>query len=116
MKIKVIGLGTCAGDVTLAAHQLIKQADYVLVKTAKSTTFEYFAENGIDAKSCDGIYNSAHDFDELNRLVAERVITRARNHKNFVFCVNGSGNDDTSVQYLASMPDVEVEIILPAAI
>jgi len=111
MKIKVVGLGTDAGDITLAAHETIKNADYVLVKTAKSATFEYFTQNGIDARNCDGIYNSAQDFDELNKLVAERVITRAKNHKNFVFCVNGSGNDDTAVQYLANMPDVEVEII-----
>lgn len=111
MNIKIVGLGVEAQDITLAGRKAIEEADYVLVKTAKSLTYEFFTENSIKVQSCDGLYNKAQSFDELNELIVERVLSRAKNHKRFVFCVNGSGNDDAVVQRLFDLEDVECELI-----
>ncbi|MEG1710817.1 MAG: nucleoside triphosphate pyrophosphohydrolase [Clostridia bacterium] len=111
MKITVVGLGTNAKDLTLSGIAAIEQSDYILVKTEKSGTFDYFSSKGIKVATCDGLYNSAENFDVLNELIVERVIKRATTHKHFVFCVNGSGNDDTAVQLLSTMPNIELDII-----
>lgn len=111
MKITIVGLGTGPEDITLAGRKAVEASDYVLIKTSKSATYGFFTENGIEAHGCDGLYNKAASFDELNELIVERVLQRAKNHKKFVFCVNGSGSDDATVAKLAATEGVSVELI-----
>ncbi len=111
MKITVVGLGTRPEDITECGKKAILSADYVLIKTEKSLTYGFFTENDIKVSSCDGLYNKAGSFDELNELIVGRVLLRAKNHRKFVFCVNGSGSDDAVVGKLSRTEGVEVELI-----
>ena len=63
--ITVVGLGLTDGDLTVNAAEKIKTAQKVFIKTAKTATYDYFLNNGIQAESFDSLYDEAEDFDSL---------------------------------------------------
>ncbi len=109
--ITVIGLGLSAGDLTVNAAEKIRLADKVYVKTAKTPTYNFFADNGIAAESFDDAYDEAEDFDSLNQKIIEKLLAEGKDEQ-VVFCVNGNGGDDGTVQLLMRKTDIKV---IPAA-
>ena len=111
--ITVVGLGLTDGDLTVNAAEKIKTAQKVFIKTAKTATYDYFLNNGIQAESFDSLYDEAEDFDSLNSLIIQKLLD-AEKLAPIVFCVNGNGGDDGTVQQLMRQRKDDVKII-PAA-
>lgn len=104
--IKVIGLGICDGDLSLRGVGAIDTADKVLVKTALTDTYKFFAEENISNETCDDLYESAQNFDDLNQKIVERILSYKE--QNIVYCVDGNGADDRSVILLAQQVTVQI--------
>lgn len=107
--IKVIGLGNSPSHATLQAINAIKDCSCVIVKTAKTKTFEYFTSNNIECICLDFLYENAQDFDCLDKNICNFIIEKSQVFDNICYCVNGSGYDDRSVVALSKL--VEIEII-----
>lgn len=97
--VTVVGLGNNDGDITLKGACAIDAADTVIVKTALTDTYKFFDD--IDNVTCDFIYEKTADFEELNAQLAAYVLSF--NDKDVVYCVNGSGYDDRSVEILTQL-------------
>ena len=72
MKITLIGLGICKGDVTLRAKEALDNATEILVRTADAESFGSLA--GYEVRTLDEIYESSRNFDSLNRNLAAAVL------------------------------------------
>lgn len=104
--ITVVGLGNNKGDITLRAAEAIKGADYVIVKTALIKSYEYFVDNDINTISLDNIYIDAEDFDQLQQMLCDKVLSYQE--FNTVYCVEGSGVDDLSVIELSKIAKINI--------
>lgn len=103
--ITVVGMGYRDGDVSLKGAAIIDSADKVIVKSALTDTCKFFED--IEHITCDAIYASSTDFNELNESLARFVIDNEKGAT--VYCVNGSGIDDRSVIILKQLlPDIEI--------
>ncbi len=107
--IRVVGLGTIDGEMSLRGAVWIDSADVVIVKTALTDTYNYFKEEGIECLTLDHIFDESEDFDDLNAKVVEFVLSHR--DKNVAFCVEGSGVDDRSVIALKAVPNLIIDII-----
>lgn len=107
--IRVVGLGTIDGEMSLRGAVWIDSADVVIVKTALTDTYNYFSEEGIECLTLDHIFEESEDFDDLNRKVVEFVLSHR--DKNVAFCVDGSGIDDRSVIALKATEGLVIDII-----
>ena len=107
--IRVVGLGTRDGEMSIRGAVWIDDADVVIVKTALTDTYNYFKEEGVEHVTLDHIFEESEDFDDLNRKVVDFVLTHR--DKNVAFCVDGSGVDDRSVIALKATPNLVIEII-----
>ena len=76
MKITLIGLGICKGDVTLRAKEALDNATEILVRTADAESFGSLA--GYEVRTLDEIYESSRNFDSLNRNLAAAVLEAAK--------------------------------------
>lgn len=99
--ITVVGMGRSVNDVTLAGVEAIKNADVVVVKSRLTHAAEAVAKIRDDAVFCDDLYESAEDFDSLNRAIAQRLQSFGK--RKVAFCVVGDGANDTTVQILHSV-------------
>lgn len=104
--ITVVGMGNKEGDLTLSGVKAINAAEVIIVKTSLNDTFSYFIDNNINVITLDNLYDSSEDFDELNNLIADKVISYKDN--NTVYCVDGSGVDDLSVIKLKGLIDIDI--------
>ncbi len=105
MKISVVGLGTECNQITLRGLQEVQSADAVVLKTAKTQTAKTLQQLNIPFVSCDSLYDEAQDFCVLDQKILE--LLKSLQGK-VVFCVNGSGTDDSTVQYLSDKCQVEI--------
>lgn len=103
--IKVIGIGIRAGDVSVRGAEAIRSADVVIVKTAFTSTYTYF--KNIEHVTLDELFEKAGDFEELNRIIVDKIIELSEN-KNSVYCVHGSACDDDTVKELKKRIAVEI--------
>ena len=107
--IRVVGLGTMDGEMSLRGAVWIDSADVVIVKTALTDTYNYFSEEGIECITLDHIFEESEDFDDLNSKVVDFVLSHR--DKNVAFCVDGSGVDDRSVIALKATKGLVIDII-----
>ena len=105
MKFSVVGLGNEKNQITLEGLEVVKSADVVVVKTALTPTVETLAENGVQFVSCDFLFDEADDFSDLDKKI-EKFLTSQQG--NIVFCVNGSGSNDSTVLRLMKKHSVTV--------
>lgn len=103
--ITVIGLGLNGYDLTLRAAEIIKTANKVFIKTAKTPTYKYFTDNNINTVSFDDLYEEAEDFKALNDKIIDTLTAET---EDVVFCVNGAGGDDGTVMELQKVADIEI--------
>lgn len=94
--ITVVGMGRKSGDLTEDGRTAILRADIVVVKSAKTHVAKTVAAIRNDAVYCDDLFETAADFDSLNRAIAQRLYSYG--DKRVTFCVVGEGSDDTTVQ------------------
>ncbi len=104
--IVVIGLGNRVGDLTQTQIQAIKDADKIVVKTAKTSSYTYFQDNNINVDTLDYIYDRATNFSDLDTQIVEYLLNLKENK--IVYCVNGSGLSDSSVITLKKAANIEM--------
>lgn len=104
--ILVIGLGNGPGDLTQTQIQAIKDADKIVIKTTKASTYTYFQDNKIKVDSLDYIYDRATNFNDLDTQIVEYMLTLKEDK--IVYCINGSGLSDSSVIALKKATSIEI--------
>lgn len=98
--ITVVAMGTKFGDLTMDGLSAINNADVVVAKSNKTHVATTLASLKVDFVSCDDIYQDCYDFDELNQLIANRLL-QCQSNGNVAFCIYGDGHDDSTVEYLS---------------
>lgn len=76
MQITIVRVGTRKGEITLEAAQAFKEAESVILHTARCGCAEWLTENGIAFSSLDEIYEQAEDFDALATRAAQTVMAQ----------------------------------------
>jgi tetrapyrrole methylase family protein/MazG family protein len=95
MSITVVGLGASRGDLTLNGLEALKSAEIVILRTEKTAASKTLKEKGISYIALDNLYHQYSDFEALYTALAELA-----QHKSAVYCVDGGGTDDASVNIL----------------
>lgn len=96
--ITVVGLGREKGDITKNALAVIKNADVLFVRTLVSNAGKQIKR--YNPTTMDDLYESVDNFDELNAMIVDRL-SKATG-ENIVYCVDGDGSSDSSVEFIAS--------------
>ena len=65
MKITLIGLGTCAGDLTRRAELALKAAGKIIARTSETQSFKSL--EGFTVTTLDGLFISSRTFDKLKK-------------------------------------------------
>ena len=99
--ITVVGLGVEKGDLTERGKAAIFEAanagKKVLVRTARTRSFESLKELGVEVFSLDFVYEKSRSFKTLNQNLAKEVLEAG---DGAVYCVDGSAAEDNSVKIL----------------
>ncbi len=99
--ITVIGLGVEKGDLTKRGEAEIlaaaKEGRPVLVRTAKTASYQTVAELNVPHECLDYIYESSRNFATLAKNLAKAVFERG---ENAVYLVDGAATEDNSVKAL----------------
>ena len=102
-KITVLGLGPDNIEfLTVKANEILQSSERVIFRTDKCAAAEYLNIKNVKFESCDFIYETAQNFNELEQNIAKHVISLAE-EKDVVYAVPGSGvYDDGSVDILCA--------------
>ncbi len=110
--ITVVGLGVAAGDLTKRGEEAILQAAKVgapiLVRTAKTASYQSVLQLGVAHTCLDGVYESSRNFATLAKNLAKRV---AEAGENAVYLVDGAATEDNSVKALIKRFRGKIEVI-----
>lgn len=89
-KITVVGLGPGSfGLLTLEAHETMKNAAKLILRTAKHPTADELTKRGISFSSYDDYYDEASDFSSLYEKITADLIEKSRK-TDIVYAVPGS--------------------------
>ena len=101
-KITIVGLGPWErGHLTEKALAALQSSEIVF-RTGRHPAAETYIKKG--AATLDGMYETAEDFGELNRSVAETIIRLAEEHGEVVYAVPGQGlSGDSTVSELIAV-------------
>lgn len=105
--ITAVGLGYGKNDISLRGKAAIKDADALFVKTIKSPAGRRLKRYG--ARSFDGLFETAENFDSLNALIADRLAEAG----DAVYCTDGTGRDGAVRELQARGVPVDV---IPGAV
>lgn len=90
-EITIVGLGPGAfGLLTVDTLDRLKQADKLLLRTAKHPTVPELEKWGICYQSYDYVYEEKPTFDEVYLTIAENCVSLAAQGQNIVYAVPGS--------------------------
>lgn len=99
--ITVVGLGVKYGDLTKAGEEAIadaaKAGGKILVRTAKTPSYESVLALGLPHETLDFVYEKSRTFETLNRNLVKEVF---RFRENVVYLVDGAASEDNSVKRL----------------
>lgn len=98
-KLAIVGIGVNSGDVSFNALNLIKTADFVLVRTAQTKSWEFLKEVRSDFISLDFVYEKSRSFNTLNKNLAKSVLDYLKKGS-VCYLVDGGVSDDLSSQIL----------------
>ncbi len=110
--ITVVGLGVEAGDLTKRGEEAILQAAQsgapVLVRTAKTRSYQSVLDLGVAHVCLDDVYENSRNFATLAKNLAKRV---AEAGENAVYLVDGGATEDNSVKALTKRLRGKIQII-----
>ena len=74
-KITVLGLGPDNIEfLTVKANEILQSSERVIFRTDKCAAAEYLNIKNVKFESCDFIYETAQNFNELEQNIAKHVI------------------------------------------
>ncbi len=94
--ITIVGMGVGPQDLTLRGKEAIQKASKVFVRTRRTEAYKALSSLGVDATSCDDLYDQAQDFDSLHAAIADRLNEAG----DCVYCVDGAGVEDPVLSLL----------------
>ncbi len=110
--ITVIGLGVEKGDLSKRGEERISEAvrrgDSVVVRTAKTRSYQTVQELGIEHTCLDYVYENSRNFGTLAKNLAKAVTEFG---ENTVYLVDGAATEDNSVKALTKRLRGKLEII-----
>ena len=113
--ITIAALGPDSGEMlTLGALEAMRQADALVLRTARHGAAGVLAQQGIEYQTLDALYERSEDFDELCRLAATALVNKARTCESLCYAVSEPGSDATVRALAAALPqDVTLTAQLP---
>ncbi len=99
MKITLIGLGMCEGDLTLRAKSALDDATKIIARTANSDSFKSL--KGYEVETLDCIFEKCRNFDTLNAKLASAVLKAAK-QEDVCYCVDGGVCEDEACKIILS--------------
>lgn len=106
MKITLIGLGICRGDMSLSAKAALDGAVKIMARTSRGAAYGQL--EGRETEYLDDLYEHSRSFDTLNRKIAAKVIAQSKVTP-VVYCVDGAVSEDEGCKLiLAGAKQVEV--------
>ncbi|MDR1905539.1 MAG: nucleoside triphosphate pyrophosphohydrolase [Clostridiales bacterium] len=100
MSIKIIGLGYKDGDISVKGMETVQKADFVVLRSKKLACADCVKKSEKPYTALDFLYETAADFDELNKAVVDFVTQKATEYKSVAYLVGGSGTDDVAAAAL----------------
>lgn len=95
-RITVVAIGPDAAELlTLAAVDVLANADAILLRTGRHGVAAWLSEKEIAFDTLDALYDGADDFDMLNEKAAEAVLAAAAGGKAFCYAVPDPASDET---------------------
>ncbi|MGI6706044.1 MAG: nucleoside triphosphate pyrophosphohydrolase [Clostridia bacterium] len=101
-RIIIVGLGPGTEEhLTLGSIRALEEADRLILKTEHHGIISYLRDKNISFTSLDFLFEQAKDFDDLNRKLADYLISRLKEDGQIVYGVPGHGVlGDASVEQL----------------
>ncbi len=110
--ITIIGLGVEKGDLTRRGEQAVLSAVQagapVLVRTAKTRSYQTVLDLGIPHATLDFVYEKSRSFKTLSKNLASAVINAG---ENAVYLVDGAASEDYSVKELLKKTRGKAQVI-----
>lgn len=104
--ITVVGLGFTKDSVTQRGLKAIMNGDTVILRTLRTPPSKNI--QSLCHGSCDFLYDRAQDFNQLNRMIADELIRLNESYPKLVYCVDGDGYKDSSVEELSKRTEVSI--------
>ena len=111
--ITIAALGPDSGEMlTLGALEAMRQADVLVLRTARHGAAGVLERQGIAFQTLDALYERSEDFDELCRLAADALVKKARTCECLCYAVSEPGSDATVRALAAALPqDVTLRVV-----
>ena len=111
--ITVAALGPDSGDMlTMGALRAMKQADALVLRTARHGAAEELRAQGVAFKTLDPLYETCEDFDELCEKAAHALIAKAEDVARLCYAVSEPESDATVRALAAALPeDIELCVV-----
>ena len=105
-KITILGLGPDDIEyLTVKANDILQSSKRIILRTDNCAAADYLSRKNKRYESCDFIYESAQNFNELEENIAEHIISQAKD-EDVVYAVPGSAvYDDGSVDLICRKYD-----------
>lgn len=97
MKITLIGLGTCAEDLTKKAERALDNCGAIIARTSAMPPFDGLKE--YEVRTLDSLFETSRSFDTLNKKIAAAVIEAAK-HSDVCYCVDGAVCEDEACKLI----------------
>ncbi|MCK9217778.1 MAG: nucleoside triphosphate pyrophosphohydrolase [Firmicutes bacterium] len=89
-KIIIVGLGPGDyEDLTIKALNILKSAKCLVLRTEKHPLVDDLKLEGLSFHSCDDIYDSSDNFEEVYEKISDRIINMAKENDEVVYAVPG---------------------------
>ena len=104
--ITVAALGPDSGDMlTMGALRAMKNADALVLRTARHGAAAELDAQGIAYKTLDPLYETCEDFDELCAKAAKALIAKAKSVGSLCYAVSEPESDATVRALAAALPE-----------
>lgn len=97
MKITLIGLGVCAGDLTVKAKDALDGASKIIARTTRAPAFENL--KGYEVETLDYLFEKSRNFDTLNKKLAAAVLKLSET-ADLCYCVDGAVCEDEACRLI----------------
>jgi len=104
--LTIAALGPDSGELlTMGALAAMKEADALVLRTARHGAARMLEEQGVAYKTLDALYERCEDFDELCVRAAEALGKKALECENLCYAVSEPGSDATVRTLAKSLPE-----------